>query len=115
MSGFDYDIVIAGGGLVGASLAVALRGSGYRVAVVEPVPPQAESQPSFDDRQTALAPTSRRFFENLGLWEAIEAGAGYDAVFLALAGGPAPVVLAYAGLEYVGRVPGGAAGTEPAV
>ena len=75
MSGFDYDIVIAGGGLVGASLAVALRGSGYRVAVVEPVPPQAESQPSFDDRQTALAPTSRRFFENLGLWEAIEAGA----------------------------------------
>ncbi len=75
MSGFDYDIVIAGGGLVGASLAVALHGSGYRVAVVEPVPPQAESQPSFDDRQTALAPTSRRFFENLGLWEAIEAGA----------------------------------------
>jgi len=53
-----------------------------------------------------------------GSWvvgEAIEAGAGYDAVFLALAGGLALVVLAYAGLEYVGRVPGGAAGTEPAV
>jgi MFS family permease len=53
-----------------------------------------------------------------GSWvvgEAIEAGAGYDAVFLTLAGGLALVVLAYAGLEYVGRVPGGAAGSEPAV
>jgi 2-octaprenyl-6-methoxyphenol hydroxylase len=72
---FDYDIVIAGGGLVGASLAVALRDTRWRVAVVEPIPPQAEAQPSFDDRQTALAPTSRRFFENLGLWQAIEAKA----------------------------------------
>jgi predicted MFS family arabinose efflux permease len=52
-----------------------------------------------------------------GSWvvgEAIEAGAGYDAVFLALAGGLALVVVAYAALEYAGRVPGGAAGGEPA-
>ncbi|MEX0449285.1 2-octaprenyl-6-methoxyphenyl hydroxylase [Spiribacter sp. 221] len=69
-----FDILIAGGGLVGASLAVALRDSGLTVAVVEPVPPKADQQPSFDDRQTALAPTSRRFFQNLGLWDAIEPG-----------------------------------------
>ncbi|WP_123620770.1 CynX/NimT family MFS transporter [Halorubrum sp. CSM-61] len=52
-----------------------------------------------------------------GSWvvgEAIEAGAGYDAVFLTLAGGLALVVVAYAVLEYAGRVPGGAAGAEPA-
>jgi len=52
-----------------------------------------------------------------GSWvvgEAIEAGAGYDAVFLSLAGGLALVVVAYAVLEHVGRVPGGAAGSEPA-
>jgi len=70
----SYDVLIAGGGLVGASLAMALRGSGLRVAVVEPVPPKADQQPSFDDRHTALAPTSRRFFQNLGLWDAIEPG-----------------------------------------
>ncbi len=70
----DFDVVIAGGGLVGASLALALHGSGLSVAVVEPVEPAAESQPSFDDRQTALAPTSRRFFTHLGLWQAIEPG-----------------------------------------
>ncbi|WP_418285254.1 CynX/NimT family MFS transporter [Halorubrum sp. DTA46] len=48
-----------------------------------------------------------------GSWvvgEAIEAGAGYDAVFLTLAGGLGLIVLAYAVLEGLGRVPGGAAG-----
>ncbi|PHQ37911.1 MFS transporter [Halorubrum persicum] len=50
-----------------------------------------------------------------GSWvvgEAIEAGAGYDAVFLSLSGGLALVIAAYAVLEYAGRVPGGAAGAE---
>ena len=70
----DYDVLIAGGGLVGASLAVALQGSGLRVAVVEPVSPRDSRQPSFDDRHTALAPTSRRFFLNLGLWESLAGG-----------------------------------------
>jgi 2-octaprenyl-6-methoxyphenol hydroxylase len=69
-----HDVVIAGGGLVGASLAVALQGSGLSVAVVEPVAADAGGQPSFDDRHTALAPTSRRFFTHLGLWPAIEPG-----------------------------------------
>ena len=69
-----FDVVIAGGGLVGASLAVALRDSGLGVAVVEPVAARSDQQPSFDERHTALAPTSRRFFTNLGLWPAIEPG-----------------------------------------
>lgn len=69
-----FDVVIAGGGLVGASLAIALQGSGRSVAVIEPVPAQAAQQPSFDDRHTALAPTSRRFFTHLGLWPAIAPG-----------------------------------------
>ncbi|MGD8429060.1 MAG: 2-octaprenyl-6-methoxyphenyl hydroxylase [Ectothiorhodospiraceae bacterium] len=67
----DYDVVIAGGGLVGASLACALDGTGVRAAVIEPVAPGAAAQPSFDDRQTALAPTTRRFFEALGLWRSL--------------------------------------------
>ncbi|MDZ5810916.1 MFS transporter [Halorubrum sp. AD140] len=50
-----------------------------------------------------------------GSWvvgEAIEAGVTYDAAFLALAGGLGAVVVGYAVLERLGRVPGGAAGAE---
>lgn len=68
----DYDILIVGGGLVGASLACALRGGPYAVGVVEAVPLAATTQPSFDDRHLALAYGSRRIFEGIGVWDAVE-------------------------------------------
>lgn len=64
----DVDVLIVGGGPVGASLACALGQSPLRVALVEPVPPEAEQQPSYDDRPTALAPSSQRVLQALGLW-----------------------------------------------
>lgn len=67
----DTDILVAGGGMVGAALAVALQGTGLHVTVVEAVAPQAPAQPSFDDRSTALAYTSRRILEALGTWRPI--------------------------------------------
>ncbi len=68
----DYDIVIIGGGLVGASLACALGRSGLRLGVVEAVPLNSAAQPSYDDRAVALAFGSRRIFEGLGVWADIE-------------------------------------------
>jgi 2-octaprenyl-6-methoxyphenol hydroxylase len=67
----QYDIVIAGGGMVGTSLALALAPLGLRIAVVEAVAPGAALQPSFDDRSTALSRSSQRFFQALGLWPAV--------------------------------------------
>ena len=67
----DYDIVISGGGMVGASLACALAPLGLRVAVVEAVSAQAAQQPSFDDRGIALSLGSQRIFATLGLWPAL--------------------------------------------
>lgn len=64
----DTDVLIAGGGMVGAALAVALQGTGLHVTVVEAVAPGAPAQPSFDDRSTALAYTSRRILETLDVW-----------------------------------------------
>jgi 2-octaprenyl-6-methoxyphenol hydroxylase len=66
-----YDIAIVGGGLVGASLAVALRGLPLRIALIEAHAPDSSAQPSFDERTTALGNASRRVFEALGVWEAL--------------------------------------------
>jgi len=70
-----YDLVIAGGGMVGSSLALALAPLALRVALVEPVPRAATEQPSFDDRSTALSRSSRRMYEAMGLWDAIGSSA----------------------------------------
>ncbi len=64
----DFDILIIGGGMVGASLACALGGTGLRIAVVEAVPLTASAQPSYDERTIALAFGSRRIFEGIGVW-----------------------------------------------
>lgn len=71
----DYDIIIAGGGMIGTSLAVALEPLGFSIAVVEPVPRGEAEQPSFDERSTALSRSSQRMFEAMGLWPDIVAGA----------------------------------------
>jgi 2-octaprenyl-6-methoxyphenol hydroxylase len=65
------DVAIVGGGMVGASLALALRDLGIRVVLIEGVAPNSSTQPSFDDRTTALGNASRRIFESLGVWAAI--------------------------------------------
>ena len=67
----NVDVAIVGGGLVGASLAVALAPTGLKVALIEGVSPDAAAQPSFDDRTTALGNGTRRSFEALGLWPQI--------------------------------------------
>ena len=67
----EHDILIVGGGLVGASLAAALAPLPLKVAVVEAVPFGSRGQPSFDDRITALSEGSRRIFQSIGVWAGI--------------------------------------------
>lgn len=72
----DVEVAIVGGGMVGASLALALAGSGRRVALIEAVVADAAEQPSFDDRTSALGNGSRRIFEALGVWQHLQPHAG---------------------------------------
>jgi 2-octaprenyl-6-methoxyphenol hydroxylase len=69
------DIAIVGGGLAGASLAVALAPLGYDIRVIEAVAYQASEQPSYDDRTLALSHSSCRILSGIGLWEKLEADA----------------------------------------
>lgn len=63
-----FDIVIVGGGLVGSSLAIALDGCGFRVALVEAAMPRVADQPSYDERNLALARASINALQALGVW-----------------------------------------------
>lgn len=71
----DTDVAVIGGGMVGASLALGLAGTGVRVLLVESTPFDSAAQPSFDERTTALGNASRRIFEGLGVWDTIAPGA----------------------------------------
>lgn len=64
----DHDIIIAGGGLNGPALALALAGAGLSVAVIDARPADARTAGDFDGRAYALALASRRLLMALGLW-----------------------------------------------
>lgn len=64
----EVDVAIVGGGMVGASFALALRDTPLRVLLIETFPPDSASQPSFDERTTALGNGTRQIFETLGVW-----------------------------------------------
>jgi ubiquinone biosynthesis UbiH/UbiF/VisC/COQ6 family hydroxylase len=68
----DYDIVIIGGGLVGASLAAALRNSGLSLALVENRPVTFPSE-GWDSRIYAISPGCRAFLEQTGAWQLLDA------------------------------------------
>ena len=65
----DFDIVILGGGMVGAALACACRGRGWRIAVLDAAPPQRDwPVGEVDLRVSALSRASQRVLERLGAW-----------------------------------------------
>src|SRR4051812_9766235 len=72
----EYDVLIVGGGLVGASLAIALDGvsaldgAALRVALAEAVAPRADLMPSYDERNLALAGASVNALTALGVLDA---------------------------------------------
>ena len=70
---FDDDILVAGGGLNGTSMALALASAGFRVTLVEPRPADTRRGADFDGRSYALAISSMRVLQALGAWGRLEA------------------------------------------
>lgn len=78
----DWDVVIAGGGMVGAACALALAGCELRIAVIEPRPPSERGEPGTQaageggrlpppSRVSAINRASQRFLERLEVWGTI--------------------------------------------
>ncbi|PWK53736.1 2-octaprenyl-6-methoxyphenyl hydroxylase [Pleionea mediterranea] len=75
-----YDVIIVGGGMIGASMALALStvqshqddqfqgDQALSIAMVDAVAFQQSPSPSFDDRSVALSYGSKKIFETLGIW-----------------------------------------------
>jgi 2-octaprenyl-6-methoxyphenol hydroxylase len=83
----NFDVAVVGGGLVGASFALALAATRLQTVLIEGVAPSSDAQPSFDERTTALGNASRRIFQSLEVWDAIERGAaGIRAIHVSDAG-----------------------------
>jgi 2-octaprenyl-6-methoxyphenol hydroxylase len=65
----DYDLIIIGGGPVGMALALALRGSGTSVLLLEARGMPAKTE---DPRPLALSHGSRLILQRLGVWDALQ-------------------------------------------
>jgi 2-octaprenyl-6-methoxyphenol hydroxylase len=69
MGTVQKDVVIAGGGMVGLTLALALAQGGLEVALADPLTRAQMEDESFDGRVAALAFASVRMLIVLGVWE----------------------------------------------
>jgi 2-octaprenyl-6-methoxyphenol hydroxylase len=70
---YDFDILIAGGGLNGPALALGLAQAGFSVAIIDARPQSARASDNFDGRGYALALASQRLLKAIGVWENVAA------------------------------------------
>jgi 2-octaprenyl-6-methoxyphenol hydroxylase len=68
----ETDVVIAGAGITGATLGLALASAGFAVVLVDPQPFEAQLAPTFDGRASAIAFSSFRQWRVLGLGPLLE-------------------------------------------
>lgn len=69
----QVDILIVGGGLIGATLMLSLEGLGFSTLLVESKPFKTKINPDFDARSLALSPASQRILNRLGVWDILQA------------------------------------------
>jgi len=72
MNSANFDVIVAGAGMVGACTALALAGKGFRVAIIEAAVPRDNinsSDEAYDLRVSAISPRSRVILQQLGVWQ----------------------------------------------
>ena len=110
----DADVIIAGAGMAGATLALALASGGIKPLLVDPQPFEAQLAPTFDGRSSAIAYSSFRQWRAIGAGEALEPHAQRIEQILvtdgrtpgAAARKPSPAFLRFDSSEISGRIDG---------
>ncbi len=105
MTDLTAEVIVIGGGLVGAPLACALAQSGISVALIDQEAPTATLASSFDGRASAVALAPQRMLSAIGLWPDIEPWAA-PIKHIRVSDGASPLFLHYDHRE-VGDVPFG--------
>ena len=68
----DFDIVVAGAGMVGACAALSLARQGFKIGLIEPAEltqDTLDSDAEYDLRVSAISPTSQEILTSLGVWQ----------------------------------------------
>lgn len=68
----DFDVLIVGAGYVGSAAALALEQAGLSVGLVNPKPLSTRLSPDWDVRVFTLSPGTRRFLQDLGVWQELD-------------------------------------------
>jgi 2-octaprenyl-6-methoxyphenol hydroxylase len=112
----DLDVIIAGAGMAGATLALALAHGGLQPLLIDPQPFDAQVQPTFDGRSSAIAYSAFRQWKVLGAGEALEPKAQrIEQILVTDATAPGAAARAPAGafLRFEAAEIGDASGGEP--
>ncbi len=67
----DTDIIIVGGGQNGPALALALAQTGHEITIIDALPAASRRDAAFDGRGYALALSSKRLLDAIGIWPQI--------------------------------------------
>jgi len=73
----DFDVIVVGGGLVGASAALSLSRQGHHVALLDKTSPDSHadvvsSSDGWDNRIYAISPGNTAWLEDLGVWQKLD-------------------------------------------
>jgi 2-octaprenyl-6-methoxyphenol hydroxylase len=104
MSEQQCDVIIVGGGLVGATLAHALAHGGLSSAMVDTLDLPRTLAPEYDGRASAIAAASVRMLKTIGLWERLAPHAQpiWD---IRVTDGDSPLFLHFDGSQVSGEEP----------
>ena len=108
----SVDVIIAGAGMAGATLALALAHGGLKPLLIDPQPFELQLEPTFDGRSSAIAFSSFRAWDAMGVGDALRPYAQRIEQILVTDGhsagaaspGPTPFFLRFDAAEIADRV-----------